>query len=82
MILVTGATGTVGREVVAQLLATGHEVRAMTRNPLKVRLDDRVEVVTGDFDALDSLASAVSGVDPVFSLTFGPRPVFAKEILP
>jgi len=73
MILVTGATGTVGREVVAQLLANGQRVRAMTRNPSRTRLDDRVEVTKGDFDAPDSLASAVSGVDRVFSLTFGPQ---------
>jgi uncharacterized protein YbjT (DUF2867 family) len=33
MILVTGATGTVGREVVAQLLATGEKVRALTEGP-------------------------------------------------
>lgn len=73
MILVTGATGTVGREVVAQLLAAGQKVRALTRNPLKAKLDDRAEVVKGDFDALDTLTSAVSGVGRVFSLTFGPK---------
>ena len=39
MILVTGATGTVGREVVAQLLTAGQKVRAMTRDPSKVKLN-------------------------------------------
>src|SRR5438128_8219931 len=73
MILVTGATGTVGREVVTQLLATGKKVRAMTRNPLKAKVDARVEVVKGDFEAPDTLARAVDGVEKVFSLTFGPR---------
>ena len=73
MILVTGATGTVGREVVAQLLAAGQKVRAMTRDPSNLKLDDRVEVVKGDFDAPNSLASAVNGVERVFSLTFGPQ---------
>ena len=73
MILVTGATGTVGREVVAQLLAAGQDVRAMTRNPAKARLDSRVEVVRGDFDSPASLAEAVRGVDRLFSLTVGPQ---------
>ena len=73
MILVTGATGTVGREVVAQLLAAGQKVRAMTRNPGKARLDSRVEVVRGNFEDPSSLAEAVRDVDAVFSLTLGPR---------
>jgi (4-alkanoyl-5-oxo-2,5-dihydrofuran-3-yl)methyl phosphate reductase len=73
MILVTGATGTVGREVVTQLLAAGEQVRGMTRNPTTARLDARVEVVQGDFAAPDTLTKAVDGVDRVFSLTFGPQ---------
>jgi (4-alkanoyl-5-oxo-2,5-dihydrofuran-3-yl)methyl phosphate reductase len=73
MILVTGATGTVGREVVTQLLAAGEQVRGMTRNPSTAKLDARVEVVKGDFAAPDTLAKAVDGVERVFSLTFGPQ---------
>lgn len=73
MILVTGATGTVGREVVTQLLAAGERVRAMTRNPAKAKLDSRAEVAGGDFSLPDSLANAVKGVERVFSLTFGPQ---------
>lgn len=73
MILVTGATGTVGREVVTQLLAAGEPVRAMTRDPSKANLDPRVEVVQGDFNTPNTLTKAVGGVDRVFSLTFGPR---------
>ncbi|HYK39144.1 MAG TPA: SDR family oxidoreductase [Candidatus Eremiobacteraceae bacterium] len=73
MILVTGATGTVGREVVTQLLASGKKVRAMTRNPAKARLDQRVELVRGDFDAPESLERAINGAEKIFSLTFGPK---------
>jgi uncharacterized protein YbjT (DUF2867 family) len=73
MILVTGATGTVGREVVAQLLTAGQKVRAMTRDPSKSKLNGGVEVVQGDFNAPDTLASAVKGAERVFSLTFGPQ---------
>jgi uncharacterized protein YbjT (DUF2867 family) len=73
MILVTGATGTVGREVVAELLAKGAKVRAMTRDASKAKFDGSVEVVVGDFEAPETLARAVDGVESVFSLTFGPR---------
>ena len=73
MILVTGATGTVGREVVAQLLAARQKVRAMTRNPMRAKLDSRVEVVRGNFEDPASLETAVRGVDRVFSLTVGPQ---------
>jgi uncharacterized protein YbjT (DUF2867 family) len=72
VILVTGATGTVGREVVAQLVAGGHPVRAMTRNPEKAKLDAKVQIVAGDLTRPDSLAAAVAGVDAVFSLAAGP----------
>jgi uncharacterized protein YbjT (DUF2867 family) len=72
-ILVTGATGTLGREVVAQLLAAGKKVRAMTRNPAKAWMDERVELVRGDFAMPESLENAVRGVEKVFSLTFGPK---------
>ena len=73
MILVTGATGAVGREVVEQLLSEGQQVRAMTRNPSQARFDKRVEVVKGDFNDPRTLESAVAGVEGIFSLTFGPQ---------
>ncbi len=73
MILVTGATGTVGREVIAQLLAVGQKVRAMTRNPNKARLDARADLVCGNFEDPDSLSAAVKGVERVFSLAVGPQ---------
>jgi len=47
-ILVTGATGRVGREVVTQLLAAGVPVRALTRRPATAALPADVEVVAGD----------------------------------
>jgi uncharacterized protein YbjT (DUF2867 family) len=73
VILVTGATGTVGREVVAQLLAAGQHVRAMTRNPAQAKFDPRVDVIQGDFATPGTLAKAVEGVERVFSLTLGPQ---------
>jgi (4-alkanoyl-5-oxo-2,5-dihydrofuran-3-yl)methyl phosphate reductase len=73
MILVTGATGTVGREVVAQLLAAGEKVRALTRNPSRAHLDAQVDLAAGDLSQPETLAKAVEGVESVFSLAFGPQ---------
>ncbi|WP_117208823.1 SDR family oxidoreductase [Allorhizocola rhizosphaerae] len=55
-ILVTGATGFVGRNVVSQLLASGHQVRALTRTPAKARFAPEVEVVdSADFTGVDAV---------------------------
>jgi (4-alkanoyl-5-oxo-2,5-dihydrofuran-3-yl)methyl phosphate reductase len=48
MILVTGATGTVGRELVAELARRGAKVRAMSRNPAAAAFPDGVETVPAD----------------------------------
>jgi uncharacterized protein YbjT (DUF2867 family) len=66
MILVTGATGNVGSELVAQLAADGVPVRAMTRSPEKARFPEGVEVVAGDFDKPETLPAALAGIDRVF----------------
>src|SRR5258705_11895661 len=47
-VLVTGATGRVGRLVVKELLAAGVPVRALTRRPAAAELPAAVEVVAGD----------------------------------
>ncbi len=66
MILVTGATGNVGRHVVARLLESGAGVRALTRDPEAARLPEGAEVVRGDLAAPESLGAALDGVDSVF----------------
>lgn len=66
MILVTGATGNVGHNVVEQLLAHGQDVRAMTRDPSRARFPDGVEVVAGDLSRPDSLPAALEGVERAF----------------
>jgi len=71
MILITGATGTIGSEVLRRIAARGEAVRAMTRNPSRVQAPAGVEVVAGDFDDPASLERAVSGADGVFLLTPG-----------
>ena len=62
-VLVTGATGTVGRRVVADLLEGGHKVRALTRDPSRASLPDGVEVVTGDLTDPGSLDGVFDGID-------------------
>ncbi|WP_036327628.1 NAD(P)H-binding protein [Microbispora sp. ATCC PTA-5024] len=68
MILVTGATGTVGRQVVRLLEARGEHVRAMSRDPARARLPPGVPVVRGDFDDGESLRRAADGAAAVFLL--------------
>ena len=69
MILVTGASGTIGRRLVPLLAARAIPVRAMSRNPAGVPATAGVEVVRGGFDDPASLAAAVAGADTVFLLT-------------
>ncbi|MGW2250019.1 SDR family oxidoreductase [Kitasatospora sp. NPDC001660] len=74
MILVTGATGNVGSELVAQLAAEGVPVRAMTRSPEKADFPAGVEVVAGDFDKPETLPAALAGIDRVFVVPPGYGP--------
>jgi uncharacterized protein YbjT (DUF2867 family) len=70
MILVTGATGTVGRELVGQLLQAGEKFRVLVRDPSKVEhLKGRAEIAQGDLGRPDTLKAAMSGTDHVFLLT-------------
>lgn len=52
LFLISGASGQVGRHLVAQLIESGHRVRALTRSPEKADLPAAAEVVTGSFDHL------------------------------
>ncbi|MEV6946221.1 NAD(P)H-binding protein [Streptomyces sp. NPDC051172] len=69
MILVTGATGHVGGELVRLLTAAGHPVRAMTRRPAEARLPDGVEAVYGDADDPVSLDAAFAGAGGAFLMS-------------
>ncbi len=66
MILVTGATGNIGREVVNLLLDGGEKVVAVTRNPATAALPDGAHVVGGDPSRPQTLTSALRGVEAVF----------------
>ncbi|WP_224543150.1 SDR family oxidoreductase [Mesorhizobium sp. CA16] len=67
-ILVTGATGNVGSQVVNQLVKRGADVRALVRDPSKANFPAGVAVVQGDLLDVDSLRSAFSGVSTLFLL--------------
>ncbi|MBD7924112.1 SDR family oxidoreductase [Xanthomonas bonasiae] len=67
-ILVTGATGNVGRQVVEHLVKRGADVRALARDPSKANLPAGVEVVQGDLLDVDALRGAFSGVSTLFLL--------------
>ena len=67
-ILVTGATGTVGRQVVEQLVKRGADVRAFVRNRAKASFPAGVDVVEGDLLDVDSVRSAFAGVSTLFLL--------------
>jgi uncharacterized protein YbjT (DUF2867 family) len=67
-ILVTGATGTVGRSVVEQLVKRGADVRALVRDPAKASFQAGVTAVKGDLLDVASMRSALSGVSTLFLL--------------
>ncbi|MFC4114520.1 SDR family oxidoreductase [Nonomuraea zeae] len=75
MILVTGATGTIGSEVVRLLAAGSEDVRGMTRDPSKEAARPGVEFVRGDFGDPGSLAGAARGRRPS-SCSVPPAPGF------
>jgi uncharacterized protein YbjT (DUF2867 family) len=67
-ILVTGATGNVGAEVVDALTRANVHVRALVRDASRAQLPSGVEPVEGDLDRPESLSAALADVDAVFLL--------------
>jgi uncharacterized protein YbjT (DUF2867 family) len=66
MIVVAGATGNVGREVLRHLVEAGADVTALVRDPAKV---PGVRAVVGDLTDPPSLAPALTGADALFLLS-------------
>ena len=71
MILITGATGNNGRELVRQLTVLGQRVRAFVRNPAEAShlKGPSIELAVGDFDQPETLDTALRGVEKAFLLT-------------
>jgi uncharacterized protein YbjT (DUF2867 family) len=79
-VLVTGATGRVGRLVVDELLRAGAPVRALTRRPERAALPAGVEVVAGDLTAPASLEPALQGTAAAF-LVWTAAPATAADVV-
>jgi uncharacterized protein YbjT (DUF2867 family) len=80
LVLVTGATGYIGGRLIPGLLAAGHRVRVLVRDPARLRAHSwagRVEVAHGDALVPGDLAGAMAGVEVAYylihSLGTGPR---------
>jgi NADH dehydrogenase len=69
-VFVTGGTGFVGREILAQLLRAGHTVRALVRQGSTAKLDEpgKIDVHPGDITDAESLVGALEGCDAVIHL--------------
>src|SRR4051812_1304520 len=81
-VLVTGATGRVGRHVVAGLRAAGVTVRALARTPDLAGLPPDVELVQGDIHDADAVRRAAADVDAAFLLWPSFSASGAEKIVP
>src|SRR4051812_2401301 len=79
-VLVVGATGRIGGEVVRQLLDADVAVRALTRRPESAALPPGVAIVRGDLTMPASLDAALGSVDSVFLLWTAPPETVADVI--
>jgi uncharacterized protein YbjT (DUF2867 family) len=67
MILITGASGNIGKEVLKQITQTGVEVRAAFQSVSKAAgIPSGVEIVSLDYNRAETLQTALKGVDRVF----------------
>jgi uncharacterized protein YbjT (DUF2867 family) len=81
MILITGATGTNGRELVKQLSDKGVKIRVMVRKRENANLppSSNIEYVIGNFDDVATLRGAVAGVERAFLLSPGSAEQVIRE---
>jgi uncharacterized protein YbjT (DUF2867 family) len=80
-ILITGATGNIGRQVVQQLVSRGAEVRALVRDPSKANFPASVDVVQGDLLDVDALRVAFKGTSTLFLLNAVVPDEFTQALL-
>ena len=77
-VLVTGGTGTVGSQVVRELLTRGAQVQVLTRDAAKAgKLPAGVTAVTGDLSKVETVKRVFKGLDGVFLVnTVSPTEVY------
>src|SRR4029434_3525509 len=79
-VLVIGATGTVGRQVVSRLVSNGAQVRALTRNPDTAGLPPQGEVMRGDLTFPETLYACLEDIDAVFLVWVAPSTTAAAAL--
>jgi uncharacterized protein YbjT (DUF2867 family) len=79
-ILITGATGNIGRQVALQLAAKGAATRALVRRPDEAGLPVEIEPVRGDLTVPETLDRALAGVDTVFLVWTAPPDAFLPAL--
>jgi len=79
-ILIIGATGRTGRQVISRLAATGIEIRALVRNPQAAYLPAHIEVVPGDLTLPATLDRCLDGIDTVFLVWTAPPDTVADVL--
>jgi len=72
-VLVIGATGNIGRQVISQLASTGVSACAMSRKPDAAGLPQQIEVRRGDLTIPDTLDGCLHGIDTVFLVWAAPH---------
>lgn len=79
-IVLYGATGKAGSRILTELLARGHEVVAIVRNPDKLAPNDGLTVQQGDLSSVEAIAEAIGGAQAVVS-AYGPPADKTEQIL-
>ncbi|MBV9004481.1 MAG: NAD(P)H-binding protein, partial [Solirubrobacterales bacterium] len=80
-ILIVGATGALGRDLVEAALKDGHDTAALVRDPASAELPEAVELVAGDVLDRSSLRAAVDGREAVICALGTPSPRRASTLL-
>jgi uncharacterized protein YbjT (DUF2867 family) len=79
-ILITGATGNIGGQVLSELPATGLQIRALVRSPGTAVFPPHVEVVRGDLTLPETLDGCLDGIDTVFLVWVAPAEAVAPAL--
>lgn len=80
-LVIFGATGGIGRELVKQAVAAGHDVKAFVRNPSKLQVGPNLRAVTGNALDADAVSNAIAGQEVVIT-ALGSRSLNDSVLLP